>query len=142
MDESGRPSGEVESARSDAYVHGRHALDLFDQLLTSDWLPSVDITENNWEISVTADLPGLDPKDIDVDVSGNVITIKGEKKAQKEHLNENYFRRERYSGIFRRSVHLPSDVKGDEAIARFQNGVLSIKLPKAEAGKTRKIDIP
>jgi HSP20 family protein len=122
-------------------VHG-HRGDRVEEFSAADWLPSVDVSESDREISVQAELPGLDPRDIDVNVSGNLLTIKGEKKAMEDHSDENYFRRERYSGLFQRSVHLPSDVIGEEARARFQNGVLSIKLPKAESGGARKIDIP
>jgi HSP20 family protein len=123
-------------------LYANSALDAFDAFFTSDWLPSVDVTESEADISVQAELPGLNPKDIDVNVSGNLLTIKGEKKTQKEYHDENYHRRERYSGAFQRRVHLPSDVKGEEAKARYQNGILSIRLPKAHEGKGRKIDIP
>jgi HSP20 family protein len=135
MVQTGRPP------RRDVHASGRR-LDIFDEFFNSDWLPYVDVSESEMEITVQAELPGLNPSDIDVNVTGNLLTIRGEKRADGEKRDENYLKRERYSGAFQRSVHLPSDVKGEEAQARFRNGILSIKLPKTRIGRARKIEIP
>ena len=135
MVETGRPY------RGDVDGNGRR-MDIFDEFFNSDWLPYVDVSESDMEITVQAELPGLNPSDIDVNVTGNLLTIRGEKRAEEEKRDENYLRRERYSGAFQRSVHLPGDVRGEEAQARFRNGILIIKLPKTRSGRARKIDIP
>lgn len=108
---------------------------------TSIWMPSIDISETDGEIHVKAELPGLETKDIDVNVSGDLLTIRGEKKEETETEEESYHARERYYGSFQRSIRLPSEVKSENAEASFKNGVLNLKLPKSETARTRKIEI-
>jgi len=105
--------------------------------------PAIDIAEKEKAYEVTAELPGLDEKDIDVAVSDNVLTIKGEKKEEKEEKEKSYYLSERRYGAFQRSLELPSGVDAGRIEAQFARGVLTITLPKtAEAQKKqRKIDV-
>jgi HSP20 family protein len=104
------------------------------------WAPSVDIAEMDGTIQVKAELPGLEAKDIEVDVTDNVLTLKGEKKMEEEKKGERSICRERYSGSFQRSFRLPG-VQSDKVDAEFKNGVLTINIPKSEESKQKKIDI-
>lgn len=98
--------------------------------------PKVDIIEKDKEIVVSAELPGMDEKDIDVSISKNVLTLKGEKKAEKEEKNNGYYRMERSYGAFHRAIPLPGEVETDKIDATFKKGVLTIHVPKtAEAQK-------
>ncbi len=100
--------------------------------------PSVDIVETDKDIQVSAELPGMTEKDIEVTLSGDVLTISGEKKEEREEKDKNYHRIERSYGAFHRSVTLPAEVNGDKVAASFNKGVLTITLPKVETGKTAK----
>ena len=105
--------------------------------------PVVDVRETNDELQVTAELPGLAPEDVNVTVENGVLTISGEKKQEVEEGKEdsNYYLYERRYGRFERSFSLPRTVNADKVKARFDNGVLTIALPKAEAAKPRKVQI-
>jgi HSP20 family protein len=96
--------------------------------------PRVDVTETDQEIKLAAELPGLDEKDIEVSLSGDVLTISGEKKVEHEDKQENYYRMERSYGSFQRSIPLPSEVDSDKIEATFSKGVLHISLPKVHPG--------
>lgn len=108
-----------------------------------EWSPAIDVSETDEAVVVRADVPGLDPQDIEVSLSGNILTIKGEKKKEKEEKKENFYRVERFYGSFVRSIELPTEVEGDKVEATYKNGVLKIVLPKkAEAkGKTIKVKV-
>ncbi len=108
--------------------------------LAVQWLPLLDISETDAEVTVEAELPGLATHDVDVHVQGDMLTIEGRKKAQQEQ-HANYFTRERYTGFFQRQVQLPSDVKGEDARAIIKNGILVVRLPKVEESRSRRIDI-
>ena len=105
------------------------------------WLPSVDISETKDDFVVKAELPGLDAKDVNVSISGDVLTIKGEKKSEEEEKDEHYHCVERYSGSFQRVFQLPSGVKADKIDATFDKGVLKVTLPKLEEAKKKEIEI-
>jgi HSP20 family protein len=92
-------------------------------------------------IVVKAEVPGLEPKDIDISLTGGVLTIKGEKKQEKEEKDENYHRIERSYGTFTRSVRVPQEVQSDKIEATYKNGVLKITLPKSEEAKKKEIKI-
>jgi HSP20 family protein len=103
------------------------------------WSPKVNVAETEKEIQVTAELPGVEEKDVEVTIDGNALTIKGEKKAEKEEKNKDYHRIERSYGSFQRSFGLPKEVEQDKVEASFKNGVLTVKLPKTwEAQQTAK----
>ncbi len=107
------------------------------------WAPAVDVRETNDELQVTAELPGLAPEDVNVTVENGVLTISGEKKQEVQEGKEdgNYYLYERRYGRFERSFSLPRSVNADKVKASFENGVLTIALPKAEAAKPRKVQI-
>lgn len=103
------------------------------------FIPSVDVSENEKEIHVSAELPGLDEKDIEVSLSGNSLILRGEKKSEKEEKGEQFYRRESSYGAFHRSIPLPTEVDEDKIEATYKKGVLKIVLPKSsEARKARK----
>jgi HSP20 family protein len=97
--------------------------------------PHVDVTENDQEIKVVAELPGLTEKDVEVSLANDMLTISGEKKAEKEDKGENYYRLERSYGSFQRTIPLPTEVEADKVDATFKNGVLQITLPKLYPGE-------
>jgi HSP20 family protein len=105
--------------------------------------PAVDIAETEKEIVVTAEMPGLDEKDIQLTVSGDLLTLKGEKKLEHEQKDGNGYRRERQFGTFSRVIRLPFEVKDENVEATYKKGVLTIHLPKPpEVQKpVRQIDI-
>lgn len=104
-------------------------------------MPAFDIAEADDHFVVKADLPGIDPKNLDISLAGNVITIRGEKKEEREEKRERYYSMERQFGSFSRSFMLPSDVKEDGIEASFRDGVLRVTIPKSEHAKQRKIPV-
>lgn len=108
---------------------------------TTAWNPSVDIFENDNEVVVKAELPGMDAKDIEVRLENNVLMLKGERHFEKEAKEENYHRIEREYGTFSRSFALPTAVNGDKVTAEYKDGVLKITLPKKEEIKPKPIKI-
>lgn len=105
--------------------------------------PRTDVVETGKTVEVSVELPGLDEKDIEVSLSDDLLTIKGEKKAEHEHDGKGYYLAERSYGSFYRSVPLPPGVATDDAKAEFKKGVLTVRLPKtAEAqAKTKRIEV-
>jgi HSP20 family protein len=103
--------------------------------------PAIDISENENEIAVTAEVPGCKAEDVDISVNGNMLTISGEKKQQQEKKEKGYYHYERYYGGFRREITLPAEVETDKIEAVCKDGVLSVKLPKAEKTKAFKVKI-
>ncbi|MGC2410981.1 MAG: Hsp20/alpha crystallin family protein [Methyloceanibacter sp.] len=102
-------------------------------------VPAVDMAEKDKEYEITAELPGMDEKNIDVKFADGVLTIKGEKKEEKEEKNKDYYLSERRYGSFQRSFQVPESVDGDKIEAKFVNGVLTVRLPKSpEAQKNEK----
>jgi HSP20 family protein len=108
---------------------------------SGEWLPSVDITETEDKLFVKAELPGLEAKDVNVSISGDLLIIKGEKKKEEEDKDEHHHFIERYSGSFQRSFRLPVNIQADKVEAVFDKGVLKVVLPKAEASKKKEIEI-
>jgi HSP20 family protein len=105
--------------------------------------PKVDVTESDKEIKIAAELPGMDEKDIDVSLQNNMLTIKGEKKEEKEDKGKDYYRMERSYGSFSRTIPLPIEVETDKVEAKFKKGVLNITLPKSAkaVAETKKIAV-
>jgi HSP20 family protein len=104
--------------------------------------PAVDVVEKDKEFQITAELPGLDEKNLDVQVSGDVLTIKGEKVEEKEEKQKNTYLSERRYGSFQRSFQLPGGVNLDKVVAIFEKGVLRITLPKTAEAVTQQKKIP
>ena len=100
-----------------------------------------DISKTKDKLIVKAELPGLEPEDIKLSLSGDLLTIQGEKKKEKEEKDEHHYSLERYSGEFQRSFRLPQEVQEDKIEARFDKGVLTITLPKSAKSKKKEIKI-
>ena len=102
----------------------------------STWAPRVDVTESDTGYAISAELPGLEDKDVEVTVADGVLTLKGEKNAAEEENRENYFRQERVYGRFERSFHLPEEFEANNVVANFKNGVLTVGVPKSEEAQS------
>ena len=100
-------------------------------------MPRVDVSETNSEYEVKAELPGLEEKDINLQLANNVLNIRGEKKAEREEKDKNYYLAERSFGSFQRSIPLPTEVEEDRVQASFKSGVLTVRLPKSERAKSQ-----
>ena len=105
------------------------------------WAPAVDIYETENELVIKADLPEVNPQDLDIRVANNILTIRGERKFEKKVNEENYLRVERAYGAFTRSFSLANSVKSDEIKADYQNGALTLHIPKAEETKPKQIKV-
>jgi HSP20 family protein len=105
------------------------------------WIPAMDLVETDDDFVLRADLPGLSEGDVNIELEDNVLTISGERKAEHEERKEGYYRVERSSGTFSRSLTLPEGVDPDAVKASFDRGVLEVRVPKPEAKKPRKVAI-
>jgi HSP20 family protein len=105
------------------------------------WAPPLDIEETEDAIVVRAELPGMNKEDIKVSLSGDTLTIAGERKLETEKKTKTYYRQERVYGKFQRTVTLPAEVEGDKAKASYKAGVLELVLPKSEKSKAKEITI-
>jgi HSP20 family protein len=105
------------------------------------WAPAVDIYETEHELVVKGDLPDIDPKDLDIRVENNILTIRGERKFEKKVNEENYLRVERAYGSFARSFSLANTVNSEAIKADYQNGVLTLTIPKKEEAKPKQIKV-
>ena len=108
---------------------------------TSRWSPALDLSETDDSVIVKAELPGMDPKDVELQLHENVLTIKGEKKEETEDKTKDVHWVERSFGRFERSIRLPASVKGAKAKATFKSGLLTIELTKTEESKPRTLNI-
>ncbi len=111
------------------------------ELSTRPWAPPVDIFENENNIVLKAELPGVDPKDVEVRVEGNTLYLKGERKFEKETKEENYHRVERSYGSFARSFSLPNSIDAEKVAADYKDGLLTLTLPKREEAKPKTVKI-
>jgi len=151
----GKKSVPVKREEENPFAHLRREMDsLFDNFFRGfdiepfesrmgAFTPKVDVTENDKEIKISAELPGMDEKDIDVSLQNDILTIKGEKKEEKEDKGKDYYRMERSYGSFIRTIPLPVEVETDKVEARFKKGVLSITLPKTAkaVAETKKVAV-
>lgn len=110
-------------------------------VVTSHWRPAVDIREERNRYVILADLPGVDPKDIEITMEKGVLTIKGERVSEEKESHEGYSRVERVRGTFYRRFSLPDSADADNIEANGRNGVLEIVLPKLEEVQPRKISV-
>jgi len=127
-------------------------LDLFDRML-SDWnvpslwndedvvVPAFDISENENEYVISGEIPGIDPKDLEVTLTDGMLSIKGEKKQESEDKQEDYHRIERHYGSFQRSFRVPENINRDKLNANYKDGILKLTLPKAEQSDVKKIEV-
>lgn len=105
------------------------------------WQPAVDMYEDDKEITVKAEIPGVEPKDVDITVTADSISLKGELKEETERREDGYIRAERRFGQFYRTLPLPAEVKPEEAQATFKNGVLEVRMPKAQVGRREGVKV-
>ena len=107
----------------------------------TQWVPALDVSETDTQVIVKAEVPGMDAKDIDVSLTGDTLTIKGEKKEESSTQEQNYYRMERRYGSFQRVLSLPASVDPAKVTAEYKNGVLSIKMERKEHAKARNIQV-
>lgn len=103
--------------------------------------PKIDIIEEKDHFLVKADIPGMKKEDFEVKVEGKLLTLKGERKEEKETKEKNYYASERTYGAFARMMELPTEVKADQIKATYKDGVLEIDLPKTESAKTKQVKV-
>jgi HSP20 family protein len=125
--------------------------DVFGRILTptdwpgllgdSDFMPMADATETEDALELSIEVPGMKRDDIEVSLSGSLLSIKGEKKEEKEERKGDIHLTERRFGAFQRSFRLPVEVKGEELTAKYENGVLKVTVPKAEVHPTKLIEV-
>ena len=108
---------------------------------TANWAPSVDIREDEKAFTLLADIPGVNPKDIEISMEKGVLTIKGERQSESVEENENYRRVERLSGQFYRRFTLPDTADADKIEAKSEHGVLTITIPKQKVAASRRIEV-
>jgi HSP20 family protein len=135
--EVSRLRNEMDRLWDDYFGPGRRAL----QPMEEAWLPAVDVSETGDKITVKAEIPGMEAKDIEISMVGDTLTIKGEKKVEREEKEENYHMVERSYGSFSRAMKLPAMVDSDKVEATYKNGVLTVVLPKKEEVKPKAIEI-
>ena len=136
------PSQQVAAAREPLFrLFDTFFNDAGEDLTTRTWTPPVDIQETDDAYRIHAELPGLTKDDIQITLENNVLRLSGERKLEKDVKKENYHRIERTYGTFSRSFALPTQVSPEKVEAKFENGVLSIVVPKAEQAKPRRIAI-
>ena len=107
----------------------------------STLMPNMDVTETEKEIEITAELPGLEEKDVQINIADNLLTIRGEKKAEKEQKDKNYRLVERSYGSFERTLELPEGVNADAIKANISKGVLKVTVPKPAPAQAKKIEV-
>lgn len=112
-----------------------------DFLGTADFAPALDIYQDHDHVVAEVALPGIDPAKVDITIENDVLTISGSTEEKKEVKREDYYRKEVREGSFTRSIVLPMAVKGNEAKAEYQKGVLTITMPKEESVKPKKISV-
>jgi HSP20 family protein len=105
------------------------------------WIPSMDVSETDTAFVVKAELPGMDPKEMDVSFEKGVLTVRGERKREEEENTENFHRVERRYGSFCRAFHLPGEVDTENMEAEYREGVLKIRLPKSKEHSVSKIEV-
>jgi HSP20 family protein len=110
-------------------------------LLDGGFRPALDVRENDSEFIVSCDLPGVEKDEVDISISSNVLTIKGEKRSEEEEKNATVYRKESWAGTFQRTLSLPNIVDPDKIKAEMTNGVLTVRLPKKEEVKPRQIAV-
>ena len=105
------------------------------------WAPAVTLSDTDKAVMVRAEIPGVEPKDIDISVTDNVLTLRGEKREERKEEKENFYRVERSFGSFVRHITLPSEVDPNRAEAKIEKGVLNLELPKIEGERRRSIKV-
>jgi HSP20 family protein len=151
-----RETDEEREQSETSLAHLRQDMDsLFDRFFRDPWgwgdfgsptsgsmtMPRTDLADTENEVTVTMELAGVDPKDVDISITGDVLTVRGQKKEEKKEKKKNYHYVERQHGSFHRSVQLPSTVDPSKVDATFKNGVLSISVAKNPEAKPKRITV-
>jgi HSP20 family protein len=105
------------------------------------WDPTLDISEGRKDITVKAEIPGIEAKDFDISIDGRMLTIRGEKKQEQKEEKETFYRVERSYGYFNRTIQLPAEVNPDKVDATYKRGILKIKLRKSKENESKRIEI-
>jgi HSP20 family protein len=108
---------------------------------TAGWTPTVDVKETDKEMTFVCELPGMNEKDVDVELRENLLTIRGKREFSKEERREDYVRRERSYGTFQRSFSLDTSVQADQIKAVFKDGLLTVTIPKVEMPLPQKVEV-
>ena len=127
--------------RMNRLFHNSYGEGRDESLTTSNFAPAVDVYEDEHNVTLKIEVPGVDEKDIDIQVENNILTVHGERKFEKEEKEENYRRIERQYGSFTRSFTLPSTVDADKVTANYEKGVLKITLAKKAEAKPKQIKV-
>jgi HSP20 family protein len=137
------PFQEIESLQRDLgrFFDGMSAVRQLRKLEETTWNPHVDISETKDAYKLRVDMPGIPKDQIEVQITGNVLTLKGERKKETEEKGETFFRKERLFGSFYREITLPQNVDADKIKATNKDGVLSIEIPKSEKSKQKLIKV-
>lgn len=128
---------EMDRLWEDFFGAGRRAF----QPIAEAWMPAIDVSESGDTVTIKAEVPGMEASDIEISMVGDILTIKGQKKAEKEEKGESFHLVERSYGSFTRSVRLPAPVDPDKIEANYKQGVLTIACPKKEEVKPKAIEI-
>jgi len=115
--------------------------DVFDMERAGEWLPIMDVSETPDAVKVRAEIPGIEPKQVQVTLEGQLLTVKGEKSQEHEEKDERFYRNERTYGSFVRTIRLPAPVESTKVHATFKNGILTVMMPKALAGRSQVIPV-
>ncbi|MCP6757461.1 MAG: Hsp20/alpha crystallin family protein [Fischerella sp. CENA71] len=141
-----QPFREIDTIRQqinhllDEWMHGQEHESLFPKI-NAIWTPAVELKETDTDIILKAEVPGMEAKDLDVEVSTDVVAIAGEYKQEKQEQDKGFVRSEFRYGQFQRIVPLPVPVKNEQVKAEFKNGVLTLTLPKVEAAKRNVVKV-
>ena len=132
----------------------RHEIDnLYDRFFDTDFMPSaylfgkgkwgpkIDISEGRKDITIKAEIPGIDAKDLDISIDGRLLSIRGEKKQEQTDKDETYYRVERSYGYFNRTIELPAEVDPNKVDASYKKGILKINLQKTKSSETKRIKV-
>jgi HSP20 family protein len=112
-----------------------------EDFISASWVPAVDVRETRDALEIAAEVPGIDPKEVDVSIEGGVLTLKGSRRFEKATEGETYHRVERAYGAFERSFTLPTNIDTEKINAVYRNGVLFLTIPKREEAKPRSISV-
>jgi len=122
-------------------TYGDTGSEITRQGMSGSWMPAVDVYETSDTLVVSAELPGIDPKQVDVTVEDSTLTISGQRTFEQETEQQNYHRVERRYGSFARSIRLPQTADAERVAARFDKGVLTVEVPKREEAKPKRIEV-
>lgn len=135
------PSDQLSSLHEEMNRLFENSLGKVSQDLFGDWAPALDLVQDHNEVRVIVELPGLKKEDIELSLQNNILTISGKREDVSERKDAETYRSERYFGKFQRTVQLPAAVDSSKVEARYQDGVLTVTLPKAEEAKPKQIAV-